>query len=188
MSDFPTVDQKDLIIDVRLQYLNGPYGDFMRKSLQQVANGYQVDEERKPFPVKNRLEEIIDFYHRLEYHKIGLAFCTGLEDDARLFAKILVKEGFKVVSVVCKVGSLLKEEIGLTEEDKIVPGRREISCNPIMQAAIMNAAKTDLNIVFGLCLGYDSLFLKASDALCTVFVVKDRVLKHNPIQALRNSE
>ena len=48
----------------------------------------------------------------------------------------------------------------------------------------MNKAGTDFNIVFGLCLGHDSLFLKASNAMCTVFVVKDRVLHHNPIAAL----
>ena len=32
-------------------------------------------------------------------------------------------------------------------------------CNPILQAEILNKEKTDLNIVMGLCVGHDSLFI-----------------------------
>lgn len=35
--------------------------------------------------------------------------------------------------------------------------------------------------------GHDSLFLKHSEAPCTVLVVKDRVLGHNPVAALYTS-
>ena len=31
-------------------------------------------------------------------------------------------------------------------------------CNPILQAKLLNKAKTDLNVVVGLCVGHDSLF------------------------------
>ena len=184
LDDCPTVNDTQMVEQSREEYLSGPCADFMRQSLRQVAAGYEVV-ENKPRPVKNRMEEIIDFCHRMGYRKLGLAFCTGLEDDARVFAKILRENGFEVVSAVCKVGGLEKEEVGLEDAGKIVPGRREISCNPLLQAKIMNRAGTDFNIVFGLCLGHDSLFLKASEAMCTVFVVKDRVLKHNPIAALQ---
>jgi uncharacterized metal-binding protein len=57
-------------------------------------------------------------------------------------------------------------------------------CNPITQAEILNQAKTDFNILMGLCVGHDSLFLKHSKALSTVLVTKDRVLGHNPVAAL----
>jgi uncharacterized metal-binding protein len=44
--------------------------------------------------------------------------------------------------------------------------------------------ETDFNIVFGLCVGHDSLFMRYSQALCTTLVVKDRVTGHNPLAAL----
>ena len=60
-------------------------------------------------------------------------------------------------------------------------------CNPILQAKKLNEAKTDLNVVIGLCVGHDSLFYKYSDALCTALITKDRVLAHNPAAALYTS-
>ena len=57
-------------------------------------------------------------------------------------------------------------------------------CNPIMQAKLLNEADTDLNIVMGLCVGHDSLFLKYAKAPCVSLVIKDRVLGNNPAAAL----
>jgi uncharacterized metal-binding protein len=57
-------------------------------------------------------------------------------------------------------------------------------CNPIGQALLLNNENTDLNIILGLCVGHDSLFIKYSNAPVTVFAVKDRVLAHNPLGAL----
>ena len=48
----------------------------------------------------------------------------------------------------------------------------------------MNEQKTDFNIMIGLCVGHDSLFLKHVEAPTTVLIVKDRVLCHNPVGAL----
>lgn len=39
-------------------------------------------------------------------------------------------------------------------------------------------------IIVGLCVGHDSLFMRYSDALCTVLVTKDRVTGHNPLAAI----
>ena len=61
-------------------------------------------------------------------------------------------------------------------------------CNPIAQARLLNDAKTDFNIMLGLCIGHDSLFLKHVEGLTTVFAVKDRVTGHNPMVALYTSE
>ncbi len=183
LADCPTLHHKEMAEAARQSYQSDD--DFFLHTLRQVAAGYTVDDEKQPHPCKTRLEELIDFCHRMRYRKIGLAFCTALEDDAKKLAMILTHEGFDVVSAVCKVGGLLKSDIGLEEEGKIVPGRREITCNPMMQAEIMNQAKTDFNIVFGLCLGHDSVFMKHSNAMSTVFVVKDRVMQHNPLQGLR---
>ena len=45
-------------------------------------------------------------------------------------------------------------------------------------------AKTDLNVVIGLCVGHDSLFYKYAEAYTTTLVTKDRVTGNNPAAAL----
>jgi uncharacterized metal-binding protein len=57
-------------------------------------------------------------------------------------------------------------------------------CNPITQAEILNTEKTEFNIMVGLCVGHDSLFLQHVKAPTTVLIVKDRVFGHNPAAAL----
>jgi uncharacterized metal-binding protein len=99
----------------------------------------------------------------------------------------LEKHGFEVIAVSCKVGGVPKERIGLKDGEKIKIGEFESMCNPIMQAKILNRAKTDFNIMLGLCIGHDSLFLKYIDGLTTIFSVKDRVTGHNPIAAIYTS-
>jgi uncharacterized metal-binding protein len=89
-----------------------------------------------------------------------------------------------VSSVVCKVGGTPKEILGLREEEKVKIGQFENMCSPIVQATILNEEKTDFNILVGLCMGHDSLFLKYSEALCPVLIAKNRVLGHNPAAAL----
>lgn len=42
---------------------------------------------------------------------------------------------------------------------------------------------TDLNVVFGLYVGHDTLFYQHSDAPRTTMVVKDRALANNPVSA-----
>ena len=61
-------------------------------------------------------------------------------------------------------------------------------CNAIGQAIVLNEAHTDLNILLGLCVGHDSLFIKHSDAPITVFAVKDRVLCHNPLAVIYGAD
>jgi len=54
----------------------------------------------------------------------------------------------------------------------------------VFQAFVLNDAETEFNIMLGLCVGHDSLFMRYSDAPCTVLAVKDRVTGHNPLAAL----
>lgn len=137
-----------------------------------------------PKPVKCRIEETIDFCKAMGYRKVGLAFCGALHKEAAVVARILLAHGLEVVSVMCKVGGYEKTELGLEEEQKLHPGRFEPMCNPVAQAMILNRAETEFNIVMGLCVGHDSLFLSHSKALCTVLAVKDRLLGHNPLAAV----
>jgi uncharacterized metal-binding protein len=131
-----------------------------------------------------RVEEIIAFANRIGAKRIGIATCIGLIAETRIFVKILDAHGLKSYSVLCKVGSVDKAEVGLPEELKILKGAHESICNPIFQAKLLNAQKTDLNVIVGLCVGHDSLFIKHSDALVTTLITKDRVLGHNPAAAL----
>ncbi len=77
-----------------------------------------------------------------------------------------------------------KESIGIRDDQKIRVGSFESMCNPIAQAFVLNDEKTEFNIVMGLCVGHDSLFLKYSNAPCTVLAAKDRLLGHNPLAAI----
>lgn len=134
-----------------------------------------------------RVEEIVHFARQIGARKLGIATCVGLIRESRVASKILRRQGFKVVSVCCKVGSVDKSEIGLGPEERIHQGQFEAICMPLAQAEILNERKTDLNILVGLCVGHDSLFFKRSEAPVTVLVVKDRVLGHNPVAALYGS-
>ncbi|MDR3734672.1 MAG: DUF1847 domain-containing protein [Acidobacteriaceae bacterium] len=131
-----------------------------------------------------RVEEIIAFANRLGAHRIGIATCVGLMQEATMFARILKAHGLNPFTVICKMGAVDKTRIGIPEELKIARGSHESLCNPILQAKMLNEQKTDLNVVVGLCVGHDSLFIKYSDALVTTLITKDRVLAHNPAAAL----
>lgn len=164
--------------------------EFARQASIQEGQCY-IDRHAEPhyrYPVKPRVQEIIEFCRKMGYQKLGLAFCGGLHREAAIFGKILENHGFTVVSVVCKVGGVDKSCIGVTDGEKVRPGAHESMCNPIAQAKILNAAGTDFNILLGLCVGHDSLFIKYSQAMVTVFAVKDRVLGHNPLAAIYNFE
>lgn len=56
-------------------------------------------------------------------------------------------------------------------------------CSPIGQARFLEKAETQLNILLGLCVAHDSLFVKYSATPVTVLAAKDRVLGHNPLAA-----
>ena len=140
--------------------------------------------EAEGYCKKTRLEETMDFAHKCGFKKLGVAFCLGLSKEADLLCKVLKHNSFEVESVICKNGSIPKKFLNIEQNQKLRPDSFEPMCNPIGQAALLNKAQTEFNIVLGLCVGHDSLFIKYSDAPVTVFAVKDRVLAHNPLGAL----
>lgn len=159
---------------------------FAKAASLQEAECYARREE-KPFvmrPTKTRVEEVIEFAGKMGYKKLGVAFCAGLFAEGKTLVQILEKHGFDVASVCCKVGGVPKEFLGLKDAEKVRVGTEETMCNPITQAEILNEAGTEFNILVGLCVGHDSLFLKHANAMTTVLVAKDRVLGHNPVAAL----
>jgi uncharacterized metal-binding protein len=160
---------------------------FAREASRQEGAGYArlAHAPSVPSPIKSRLEEIMEFSQRMGYQRLGVAFCVGAKNEAEMLVSILENRGFEVVSVCCKCGMVPKEELGIEREEQIRPENEfEAMCHPIAQAQILNDARTDFNIVLCLCVGHDSLFLKHSEALCTVLAAKDRLLGHNPLAAL----
>ncbi len=136
----------------------------------------------------SRLEEIMLFCKKAGYKKIGLVFCIGLKNESKIVDHIFKENGFEVVSVVCKNGSFPKSTIGLTAEQTLSGCADEVMCNPIGQALLMNEEKTEFNVLFGLCVGHDTLAMKYLEAPTTVLAVKDRLTGHNPIVAVYMAE
>ncbi len=185
----PTKNREEELPRDLEKYKNPEIMRFAKMASLQESECYAGREE-SPFvlrPTKTRVEEIIEFARKMNYEKLGVAFCAGLHTEGRIFVEILEKHGFEVVSVCCKVGAVPKEFLGLAEHEKVRVGKFDPMCNPITQAEVLNEAGTEFNVLIGLCVGHDSLFLKHADALTTVLVVKDRVTGHNPVAALYGS-
>jgi len=136
--------------------------------------------EAKHYCKETRLGEIILLAKELGYQRIGLAFCIGLSEEARVIENILSKH-FEVVSVCCKVSGIEKKDFGL---ERISSEKSEVMCNPAGQALLLNEAGTQLNVVCGLCVGHDAIFTQLSEAPVTTLIAKDRVLAHNPASAI----
>ena len=183
----PIKTQAGVIQQALTEYQKPDVREFARQASVQEFECYLNLPEGKT-PRHPRVEEVVQFAKKMGYKKLGVAFCGGLRNEARILVNILENRGFGVISVCCKVGAIPKETIGITQEQKIAgPGQWESMCNPITQAEILNRAGTEFNIAVGLCVGHDSLFLKYAQALTTVLIAKDRVFGHNPAAALYQS-
>lgn len=140
-----------------------------------------TDIESEFYMKKTRLEELIIYAKEMDFKRLGIAFCIGLEREAKIINGILSKY-FEVCSVCCKICGIDKSTFDL----KRLHGNwdKEAMCNPIGQARVLNEKETDLNVILGLCVGHDTLFTKYSKAPVTTLAVKDRVLGHNPLAVI----
>ena len=180
----PTRTAADVFDQVKAEYQKPDVKEFARQaSIQEFECYLQLPEGTTP---RNpRVEEVAQFAGKMGYRRLGIAFCAGLREEARILDEILTRRGFEVVSVCCKAGGVPKESIGITEEQKIAgPCVWETMCNPIAQAMLLNEAGSEFNVVVGLCVGHDSLFFKYAEAPTTVLIAKDRVFGHNPAAGL----
>ena len=182
----PTLGPKDLLAKANSEFDVSDIREFARQASRQEAECYANRHER-PYvmqPSKTRIVEICEFAQKMDYTRLGLAFCIGLAREAAIVDEILRSHGFDVVSVLCKAGRTSKDLIGILDDEKIYQGKDEAMCNPIYQAKLLNEQQTELNILLGLCVGHDSLFFKYAEATTTVLAVKDRVTGHNPLAAI----
>ncbi len=126
-----------------------------------------------------RMEETVEFCKLMGYKRIGMAFCVGLNQEAKLIEEYFAKF-FEVYSVCCKVCGVPKADLEL---EQIKPGR-ETMCNPLAQAKILQEKGVEFCVTVGLCVGHDALFTSGCAAPVSCLVAKDRVLAHNPLGAV----
>ncbi len=167
------------------------YPDIVRESLEV----YEKDKltkrlhqsstliEKEGYGQWPRIREVVELCKKLGIKKIGIAFCIGLSNEAKEFNDILEKWNFETYSVVCKCGSFDKSLI-ISEKEKLRPDTHESMCNPVLQAMLLNHVGTELNVVIGLCVGHDSIFMRYSKAPVVYLISKDRVTGHNPAVSL----
>ncbi len=181
----PTLHHRDLTQEVVARLDQDPgLREFTIQAALQEGAGYGGRAEGTPYPIKPRIVEVVEFAQRMKFRKLALAFCLGLRKEARVVHDILAGNGFEVMSVGCKTGRVPKSSLGITPEQQIAPCPHESMCNPVLQALVANRFGAELNILLGLCVGHDSLFLKHAQAYTTVLAVKDRLMANNPLGAI----
>lgn len=189
LPDFcPMKNFKDHIQNIKQKYETEETKSFFANAALIEKEAYDEKAARgqgKIIPVRPRIREIAEFAKKIGAKKIGMAFCSGLGDEASRAHAILEGHDLEVVSVICSCGGIDKEEMGLPAEYKIrSPENFEATCNPILQAELLNRAGTAFNVLVGLCVGHDMLFTKHSQAPVTTLIVKDRFTGHNPVISL----
>ena len=184
----PIKNSKSLIQKTSKKYRDKDTHAFFLKSALIEKEAYDekaAREEGRTVPVRPRIREIAEFAKKMGFKKIGIAFCSGLADEAARAAAILENRGLEICSVICSCGAVDKTELGIPSEHKIRnPQKFEAACNPLLQAALLNRARTGFNVIIGLCVGHDMLFTMNSAAPVTTLVVKDRLAGHNPVITL----
>ena len=118
-----------------------------------------------------RIAELVEYVKALGITRLGIAFCIGLAEEAAVAEKVF-SQYCEVESVCCKVCGIPKSALG---QPTLRDGADESICTPVGQAEVLNRAGTELNLMMGLCVGHDVLFIRHSAADVSPFIVKDRV-------------
>jgi uncharacterized metal-binding protein len=167
------------------------YPEIVKESMREYENEFIKSIHRSSTLIEKegygfwpRVREVVELCKRLNIRKVGVAFCIGLSEEASRLDKVFESWGLDVYSIGCKCGSIDKTWIGLDEKDKLKPGIHESICNPVLQAMILNHVGTELNVVVGLCVGHDTIFMRYSKAPIVYLIAKDRATGHSPAAPL----
>ncbi|MFH2037613.1 MAG: DUF1847 domain-containing protein [Candidatus Zixiibacteriota bacterium] len=131
-----------------------------------------------------RLSELIYFCLEMQYRRLGVAYCIDLEEPTDILVRLL-RRFFTVYPVCCQVGGFTQtnpQQSELQKDKKY--SNKDTCCNPWGQAQILNRLRTDLNVMVGLCMGADCVFIQGSLAPTTGLFIKDKSLANNPIGAI----
>lgn len=112
-----------------------------------------------------RLREIAEFAERVGYKRMGLGYCPDMTREA-----VLAAEYFRDTML----------------DVRLPPQRFE--CDPSGQAGLLADEGTQLNVIAGMCVSHEAIFVRASRAPVTCLVARDERFRHNPVAALYTFE
>jgi len=161
-----------------------PFRGWDKKTLSRVSSALLPEKHDKWC----RVEEVMEIAHRLGAIHLGISFCVGFRDEARVLTRILEVNGFRVSSACCKTGAVPKEALDIESRYKVRPGQPEMICNPLAQAELLNRQGVQFALSLGQCVGHDSATLSRLKCPAVCVVAKDRVLGHNTVAALYQLE
>ena len=117
----PTQNKKELIDRCLEEYQDPNILEFAKQASIQEGEGYGQKELGYAHvkPIKPRILETIEFAQKMKYKRLGLVFCVGLRKEAKVVENIFSANGFEVVSVICKVGRIPKEQIDVHDNQKM---------------------------------------------------------------------
>ena len=103
-----------------LKILNGEFKEYEKSDILEFAKQASIQEGEgygdKELgyehikPIKPRILEVVEFSQKMNFKRLGLAFCVGLRKEAGVVGSFFSSKGFEVVSVICKVGRIPKEK------------------------------------------------------------------------------
>ncbi len=144
--------------------MHGPFPDFeiLYSGSATLDMAYQAARvESEGYGRWTRAREVVETARRLGIDRLGIAHCQDTRREAVMAASYFSKHGLDV--------SLPP----LTDD-----------CDPQGQALHFERKVTQLNVIVGMCVGHDALFIRHSSAPVTSLVVRDARLRHNPAAAL----
>ena len=174
---------------VKQEYARPEVAEFARQaSIQEFECYLRLPEGMTP---RNpRVEETAQFAKKMGYHRLGIAFCAGLRQEAAILDEISGTPGVRSRLRLLPGGRHAqgdhRHRAGAEDRRARTNGRPCATPSPRRRCSTRPAP--EFNIVVGLCVGHDSLFFKYANAPTTVLIAKDRVFGHNPVAGLYQSE
>jgi uncharacterized metal-binding protein len=111
-----------------------------------------------------RIREIAEYAKKLGVERIGIAHCADMAREARLAA----------------------EYLGGRQLEPLLPSSSS-GCDPVAQIEFFASRGTELNVIAGMCVAHEALFISESEQPVISLVARDMRLRHNPVAALYTS-
>jgi uncharacterized metal-binding protein len=112
-----------------------------------------------------RVREIAEFATRMEYERLGIGYCPDMAREALLAATYFRDHALEV---------------------RLPP--QKLDCDPLGQAQMLADAETQLNVIAGMCVPHEAIFIRTSQAPVTALVARDERFSHNPAASLYTAD
>ncbi|NNM03970.1 MAG: DUF1847 domain-containing protein [Gemmatimonadetes bacterium] len=147
--------------------MRGDFPDFdvlysEERSRELLIHSAQVEAEG--YCTWTRLREVAEFARRMGFGKVGLPHCPDMSEEADMVRSRL-------------------QDLGL--EGHLPPP--SLGGDPSGQADYFAKNQFDLNLIAGMCVAHEALFLGATEAQTVSLIARDRRLHHNPAAGLYTS-